>query len=66
MKLEYFSTFYLNFNKRGKGMYSSDWEKLLKFEGEGREITKLLGKFLVSECFFLTCSWRFLRYNKLE
>ena len=52
MKLEYFSTFHLNFNKRGKGMYSSDWEKLLKFEGEGREITKLLEKFLVSECFF--------------
>ena len=59
---------------------SSDREKLLKFEAEGRE--REFAKFLRSlEQFiqtvkgqnnfwqqdaFLTCSWRFLRSNKLE
>ena len=55
---------------------SSDREKLLKFEGEGREFAKILRalkqffqnresseQFLVIE---LTCSWRFLIANKLE
>ena len=53
---------------------SGDREKLLKFEAEGREFAKILRsleqfvqtvKFLVTECFFLTCSWRFLRSNEL-
>ena len=56
---------------------SSDREKLLKFEAEGREFAKFLRSLeqfysnserseqvLVAECFF--CSWRFLRSNKLE
>ena len=53
---------------------SSDREKLLKFEAEGREfenILKSLEQFVqtvnVRKIFaFLTCSWRFLRYDKLE
>jgi hypothetical protein len=57
---------------------SSDPEKLLKFEAEGREFAKFLEitrtiysnserseQVLVTEC-FLTCPWRFLRSNKLE
>ena len=54
---------------------SSDREKLLKFEAEGREFAKNTGtiysnserseQFLVTEC-FLTYSWRFLISNKLE
>ena len=57
---------------------SSDQEKLLEFEAEGREFAKILRslnifcsnsekseQFFVKEC-FLTCSWRFLRSNKLE
>ena len=57
---------------------SIDQEKLLKFEAEGREfgknfeITRTIcsnsersEQFLVTEC-FLTCSWRFLRSNKLD
>ena len=51
----------------------------MKFEAKGRkfaknfEITRAIysciersEQFLVSECFFLTCSWKFLRSNKLE
>ena len=58
---------------------SSDPEKLLKFEAEGREYAKFLRtleqfvqtesseQFLITEWFFnLTCSWRFLIPNKLE
>ena len=53
---------------------SSDREKLLKFEAEGREFAKFLRSleqfiqkknFLVTER-FLACSWRFLMHNKLE
>ena len=57
---------------------SSDREKLLKFEAVGREFAKFLrtpeqfiqivkdrNNFLVTE-FFLTCSWRFFIFNKLE
>ena len=57
---------------------SSDQEKLLKFEAEGREFAKRLRS--LEECIqavkgqnnfwqqnaFLTCSWRFLIPNKLE
>ena len=52
---------------------SSNREKLLKFEAEGREFAK---KFEItrtiysnserSEQFLVTCSWRFLISNKLE
>ena len=58
--------------------YSSDREKLLKFEAEGPRICKIFEitrtiysnserseQFLVTEC-FLTCSWRFLRSNKIR
>ena len=57
---------------------SSDREKLLKFEAEGREFAKFLRslkQFIQTvkgqnnfwqQNAFLTCSWRFLRYNKLE
>ena len=38
-------------------IYSSDREKLLKFDAEGQEFTKN---------FEITCSWSFLRSNKLE
>ena len=56
---------------------SSDREKLLKFEAEGREFAKInitrtiysnserSEQVLVTEC-FLTCSWKFLISNKLE
>ena len=48
---------------------SSDGEKNLKFEAEGfRTIcsnSERSEQFFVTEC-FLTCSWRFLRYDKLE
>ena len=57
---------------------SSDQEKLLKFEAEGREFAKIMrsleqfvctvkcqNNFLVANA-FLTCSWRYLRPNKLE
>ena len=52
----------------------SDWEKLLKFEAEGREFeinrtiysnSERSEQVLVTDA-FLTCSWRFLRSNKLE
>ena len=55
---------------------SSDQEKLLKFESEGREFAKYFEitrtiysnseraeQFLVTECFF---RWSFLIFNKLE
>ena len=57
---------------------SSDREKLLKFEAEGREFAKILRSLeqfvqtVKGQNNFwypnasLTCSWRFLRYNKLE
>jgi hypothetical protein len=57
---------------------SSDREKLLKFKAEGREFAKflrsleqLIQTMKVQNNFwqhnaFLTCSWRFLRSNKLE
>ena len=57
---------------------SSDREKLLKFEAEGREFSKFvrsLEQFIQTvkgqnnfwqQNTFLTCSWRFLRYNELE
>ena len=57
---------------------SSDREKLLKFEAEGREFAKILKsleQFLRTvksqnnvwqQNAFLTCSWRFLRSNTLE
>ena len=58
---------------------SSDREKLLRFEGEGREFAKMLSSLELliysnserSEQFmeqnaFLTCSWRLLRSNTLE
>ena len=57
---------------------SSDREKLLKFEAEGREFANILrsleqfiqavkgqNKFWQQNA-FLTCSWRFLRSNKFE
>jgi hypothetical protein len=57
---------------------SSDWEKLLKFEAEGREFAKILrsleqfvgtvkgqNNFWYQNA-FLTCSWRFLISNKSE
>ena len=57
---------------------SSDQEKLLKFEAEGREFATFLrslkqfiqtvrgqNNFWLQNA-FLTCSWRFLRSNKLE
>ena len=57
---------------------SSDREKLLKFEAEGREFAKILRsveQFIQTvkgqnnfwqQSAFLTCSWRFLTYNKSE
>ena len=57
---------------------SSDWEKLLKFEAEGREFAKILRsleqfvrtvkgqKKIWYQNAFLTCSWGFLMSNKLE
>ena len=57
---------------------SSDREKLLKFEAEGREFAKnfrSLEQFIQTvkgqnnlweQNAFLTCSWRFLRHDKLE
>ena len=58
--------------------YSSGREKLLKFESEGREFEIFLrspekfiqtvkgqNNFFGTEC-FSTCSWRFLKSNKLE
>ena len=58
--------------------YSSDREKLLKFETEGREFAQVLRSLLViysnnersvqfwKQNAFLTCSWRFFRSNTLE
>ena len=56
----------------------SDREKLLKFEAEGREFAKILrsleqfiqtvkgqNNFWLQNA-FLTCSWRFLRSQKIE
>ena len=61
-----------------KKKYSDHQEKTLKFEAERQEFAKVLrslelfvrtlkgqDNFLETEC-FLTCSWRFLRYNELE
>ena len=51
---------------------SSDREKLLKFEAEGREFAKILRSLeqfvrtVKGQNAFLTCSWRFLISNKLE
>ena len=57
---------------------SSDREKLLKFEAEGREFAKCLRsieQFIQTvkgqhnfwqQNVFLTCSWRFLRYDKFR
>ena len=57
---------------------SSDREKLLKFEAEGREFANFLRsleQFIQTvkgqnnfwqQNAFLTCSWRFLIYNELE
>ena len=57
---------------------SSDQEKLLKFEAEGREVSKFLRsleQFIQAvkdqnnfwqQNAFLTCSWRFLRFQKIE
>jgi hypothetical protein len=51
---------------------SSDREKLLKFEAEGREFAKNLRSLeqfiqtVKGQNAFLTCSWRFLMSNKLE
>ena len=57
---------------------SSDREKLLKFEAEGREFAKILRSLeqfiqtvkgqenVCQHNYFLTCSWRFLRSDKLE
>ena len=50
---------------------SSDREKLLKFEAEGREFAKFLRSleqfiWTVKQNAALTCSWRFLISNKLE
>ena len=52
---------------------SGDRGKLLKFKTEGREFAKFLRsleQFIQTvkgqnKFCFLTCSWRFLRYNKL-
>ena len=58
--------------------FSSDREKLLKFEAEGPEFAYILRSLEQSiqtvkgqnnfwwENAFLTCSWRFLESNKLE
>ena len=58
--------------------YSNDWEKLLKFEAEGGEfanVLRSLEQFIPTvkgqnnfwqQNAFLTCSWRFLRFSKLE
>ena len=54
---------------------SSDREKNLKFEAEGREFTKIFRsleqfvqtvKVFGNRMVFLTCSWSSLRYSKLE
>ena len=57
---------------------SIDRENLLKFEAAGREFAKILrslGQFIQTvkvqnnfwlQSAFSTCSWRFLRSNKLE
>ena len=58
--------------------FSSDQEKLLKFEAKGREFAKILrsqkqfiqtvkgqNNFWLQNA-FLTCSWRFLRSQKIE
>jgi hypothetical protein len=56
---------------------SSDREKVLKFEAEGREFAKILRsleQFILTvgqnnfwyQNAFLTCSWRFLIPNNLE
>ena len=57
---------------------STDQEKLLKFEAEGREFAiffRSLEQFVQKvkgqinfwwQKVFLTCSWKFLRYDKLE
>ena len=57
---------------------STDREKLLKLEAEGREFSKILRsleQFIQTvkgqnnfwkQNAFLTCSWRFLKSNKLE
>ena len=51
---------------------SSDREKYLKFEAEGQEFAKFLRSLeqfiqtVKGQNNFLTCSWRFLRYNELE
>ena len=59
-------------------LWESDSEKLLKFEAEGREFSKILRSLeqfiqtvkgqnnLWQQNAFLTYSWRFLRSNKLE
>jgi hypothetical protein len=56
----------------------SDREKLLKFEDEGRELSKFFeitrtiysnserSDTFLKQHTFLTCYWRFLRSNKLE
>ena len=62
-----------------KNYCSIDPEKLLKFEAEGREFSNFLrlieqsiqtvkgqNNFWYKQNAFLTCSWRFLRYDKLE
>ena len=50
---------------------SSDREKLLKFAKFMRSLEQFIQTVKVQKNFwqqnaFLTCSWRFLRYNKLE
>ena len=57
---------------------SSDREKVLKFEAEGREFAKILRSLeqfvrtvkgqnnFWQQNVFLACSWRFLRCNNLE
>ena len=52
---------------------SSDREKLLKFKAEGRKFAKFLRpleQFIQTvkgqKNAFLTCSWRFLKSNKLK
>ena len=57
---------------------SSDREKIWKFEAEGREFAKILRSLeqfvqtvkgqnnFWQQNAFLTCSWKFLRYDKLE
>ena len=56
----------------------SDQEKLMKFKAEGREFAKILRSLeqfdrtvkgrnnFINRILFFTCSWMFLRYNKLE